>query len=313
MSTDFDFDKAVEPFKTASDVADDKLRGVLTKVSQWRSVAVLSAMALLTLVMPLVNFKVGEPFSPDFWFDAAYSLAISSMSYYIFTPFGMRSERLGSKTYENAVKWWSGLSDRVRDEGLIEIFHKFCSVRCVEEREEMKALFIAAAGLPRSIYDEKYAHLTKKQLKIKKKSGELTRRQLKYLKAANGEIKVLPINPSMILSGIKVNNINDVGREKKFSVLGLLRPATLVITMAIRSIINIVGAGGVGVADYITQAAVDLFIIVMWSFNGFRYGSSLVKTEEQIVRGRSEFISMFFERVQGNKPTDGNNAEESPT
>lgn len=313
MSADFDFDKAAEPFKTASDVADDKMRGILTKVSQWRSVAVLAAMALLTLVMPLVNFKVGEPWAPDFWFDAAYSLAISSMSYYMFAPFGMRSERLGSKTYEDAIKWWTSLSDRVRTEGLIEIFHKFCSVRCIEEREEMKELFIAAAGLPRSIYDKEYAHLTKKQLKAKKKRGEITRRQLKYLKEANGEITVLPINPSMILSGIKVNNINDVGREKKFKIIGLLRPVTLIITMIIRSVINIIGDGGVGIVDYITQAAVDLFIIVMWSFNGFRYGASLVKTEEQIVRGRSEFLSMFFERVKAKSIVEKIEIEENET
>lgn len=322
MSTEYDFNKAAEPFKTASDMADDKLRGVLSKFSQWRSVVVLVAMGVMSLVIPLISMGFGDPLTPDFWFDAAYSFVIATMSYYIFIPNGTRSERKESSTYKTVVGMWISLSQTVRDEGLLEAFHKFCRVRREEERQETKELFVAAAGIPFSIYQENYEGLTKKELKAKRKSGELTKKQVKYLVAANGEIKVLPINPSMVLSGLSVNNINDVGREKKFNIFALVRPLTLILTMAVRSLIKIGGNEEIILVDYITQAATNLFVIVMWSFTGFRCGISLVRDEEQTARGRSEFLSMFLERARrdglllmtsNQEKPDNEEIEKSPT
>lgn len=294
-----DFDAiGKDPVKTASEQADDKLKGVLSKLSKWRSVVVLGAMAIVTLVFPLISTGFVDPFSVDFWFQAIYSLAIATLSYYMFAPFGTRSERLESATYEKVIERWTALSQAVRENGLIEAFYKFCGIRREEERAERKALFIEAAGLPMSIYEELYAGLTPKQLKQKQREGELTRKQVKYLIAANGEIKVLPINPSMILSGLKVNNINDVGRERRRKLFGLLRPLTLILTMVLRSAIDIGGNEDISFVDYIAQAVTDLFTIVMWAFAGFRYGISMVRDEEQTVNGRSEFLSMFLERAK---------------
>lgn len=299
MSERFDFEDGGDALiLTASEQADDKLKGVLSKLSKWRSVVVLGAMAIVTLVFPLISTGFVDPFSVDFWFQAIYSLAIATLSYYMFAPFGTRSERLESATYEKVIERWTELSRKVREGGLIEAFYKFCGIRREEERAERKALFIEAAGLPARIYEELYAGLTPKQLKQKQREGELTRQQLKYLIAANGEIKVLPINPSMILSGLKVNNINDVGREKRRKLFGLLRPLTLILTMVLRSAIDIGGNEDISFVDYIAQAVTDLFTIVMWSFAGFRYGISMVRDEEQTVNGRSEFLSMFLERAK---------------
>lgn len=299
MSERFDFQgETTDPIQTASEQADDKLKGVLSKLSKWRSVMVMGAMAIAALVFPLISTGFVDPFSVDFWFNAVYSLAIATLSYYMYAPFGTRSERLESTTYEKVIKRWTALSGQVRDDGLIEAFYEFCGVRREEERAERKALFIEAAGLPVRIYEELYAGLTPKQLKQKQREGELTRQQVKYLIAANGKIKVLPINPSMILSGLKVKNINDVGRKKRHKLFGLLRPLTLIVTMVIRSAIEIGGNEYISFVDYIAQAVTDLFTIVMWSFAGFRYGISMVRDEEQTVNGRSEFLSMFLERAK---------------
>ena len=149
MSERFDFEDGGDALiLTASEQADDKLKGVLSKLSKWRSVVVLGAMAIVTLVFPLISTGFVDPFSVDFWFQAIYSLAIATLSYYMFAPFGTRSERLESATYENVIKRWAELSRKVREGGLIEAFYKFCGVRREEERAERKALFIEAAGIP---------------------------------------------------------------------------------------------------------------------------------------------------------------------
>lgn len=295
VSFDF-FGEEKDPVKTASEQAEDKLRGVLSKLSKWRSVAVLGALALLTMVLPLISTSLVNPLSPEFVLTAAYSLVLATVSYYMFAPMGTRSERLESASYKSVVDRWAELSRRVREDGHLEAFYRYCAARRAEERTERKELFIEAAGIPMSIYIERYAGLTAKQLKQRRKEGELTRAQYKYLKAANGEIKVLPINPSMILSGLKVLNINDVGREKKFRWTEILKPLTLLVTMGIRAMIHIGGNEDITLVDYITQIAADLFIILIWSFNGFRYGVSFARTEELMMKGRSVFIEMFLER-----------------
>lgn len=295
----FDFGKgSSEPIKTASEQADDKLNEALKKLSKWRSVVVLGAMTFITLVLPFARVGFVNPMSVDFWFNAVYSLITATLCYYIFTPFGARSERLESSTYIGTMTRWTDLSGKVRSGGLIEAFYKFCHVRREEERQERRALFIEAASIPVEIYESEYARLTPEQIKARRKSGELTKKQAQYLIAANGEIKVAPINPSMILSGLKMTNINDVGREKRRRWFGILKPMTLIATMLIRGALQISGNGDLDFVDYITQTATSLFIILSWSFAGFRYGVANVRDEEQVMRGRAEFLSMFLERVK---------------
>lgn len=293
-----DFEINEDPIKTASEQADDKIRGILGMLSKWRSVAVLGLLMLITMVLPLASFSLVNPWSPEFLINAVYSLIVATTCYYMFAPFGARSERLDSDTYSEIYKKWRELSERVRKEGLMRLFYDFCDVRREEERKERKVLFIEAAGIPREIYEEKYAALSKKQLKKLKRKGELTRSQLKYLKYANGEIKILPINASMILSGLRVDNINDVGREKRRRWLALVRPLTLVFTIFIRGIIHAAGNSDVGFIDYLTELMTTMSIILTWSFTGYRYGITLVREEEQMMKGRSEFISMFLERAK---------------
>ena len=293
-----DFDIQSDPIKTASEQADDKIRGLLGKLSKWRSVAVLGLLMLITMVLPLATFTLVNPWSVEFLVNSIYSLIVATTCYYIFAPFGARSERLESVSYSGVRQAWLELSDRVRGGGLMRAFYDFCDTRREEERGERKALFIEAAGIPREIYEERYASLNTKHLKALKKKGELTRRQLKYLKNANGKIEILPINASMILSGLKIGNINDVGREKRWKIVALIRPLTLIVTVFVRGVIHAAGNGDVGFMDYLSELVTTFSIILTWSFTGYRYGIALVRDEEQIMKGRSEFISMFLERVR---------------
>lgn len=299
MMDRLEFDLSVkDPIKTASEQADDKIKGVLGKLSKWRSVAVLGLLMLITMVLPLTTFSFVNPLSIEFLVNAVYSLIVATTCYYMFAPISARSERLESNTYREIYENWLKLSDRVRKEGLMRAFYDFCIARREEERAERKALFVEAAGIPKEIYEKEYAALSAKQLKALKRKGVFTKSQLKYLKCANGEIEILPINASMILSGLNVDNINDVGREKRRRWFALVRPLTLIVTVAIRGIIQASGNSDVGFMDYLSELVTTMSIILTWSFTGYRYGITLVRDEEQLMKGRSQFISMFLERMK---------------
>ena len=292
----FDFEFEKDPVKTAAEQAEDKVRGIFNKVSKWKTVAIMGALLLITMVLPLARFDFVNPLSVDFVINAVYSLILATTCYYIFAPMSAKSERNDCLTYKNISKKWLGLSSKVRSGGLRTAFYKFCITRREEERDERKALFIEAAGIPREVYDEKYAKLTPKELDKLRKAGELTKSQVKYLKSANGEIEILPINASMILSGVKMDNVNDAGRDKRHKWLAAVKPLTLILTMFIRGVIHVMGNTELQLLDYITEIMTTASIILTWSFAGYRYGISQVREEERLMSGRSEFIMLFLER-----------------
>lgn len=302
---ELDFNIDQDPMRTAAEQADDKIRGIVTKVSKWRSVAVMGALFLIALVLPLASFSFVNPWSVDFVINAVYSLILAMTCYYSFSPMSAKSERLESQAYKDISKKWTELSERVRKGGLMTAFFNFCITRRGEEREERKALFIEAAGIPREIYDKQYSRLNEKQLKKLKRNGELTAKQVKYLCSANGEINVLPINASMILSGLPMDNINDAGREKKKKWFARLRPVTLILTMIIRGVIHVMGNTDITFLDFLTEIMTTASIILTWSFAGYRYGIAQVREEEQLMQGRSEFIQMFLERASAPKLPEG--------
>lgn len=282
--------------KSVADQADDRLRGVLGKVSGWRSVLVLVVLVIITMVLPLTSFRLVNPLSVEFLINAVYSLIIASTCYYIFAPLGISAERGESSTYAGIRKRWFDLSDAVRGRGLMRSFYDFCVLRRSEEYTERKLLFIEAAGIPYDVYLERYASLSSGALRSLARRGELTRRQVRYLRHANGKLRVLPINASMILSGLSLGNINDVGRLRRRKLFAAVRPLTLLVTIIIRGIIQTAGNGDVGFLDYITELATTLSIILTWSLTGYKYGIALVREEEQLIKGRCEFISLFLER-----------------
>lgn len=311
MMDELNFDIEQDPMKTAAEQADSTMKGIMTKVSKWKSVAVLGALLLITLVLPLASFSFVNPLSIDFVINAVYSLILATTCYYIFAPMSAKSERLESVSYKTISGKWSNLSRQIRREGLLTAFYRFCSARREEEREERKSMYIEAACIPREIYDEKYAGLTVKELKELKRKGELTKSQFNYLKMANGEIKVLPINASMILTGTKMENVNDAGRDRRNKWMATLKPVTLILTMFVRGIIHVMGNTDLSFLDYVTSIMTTVSIVVTWSFAGFRYGISQVRDEEQLMTGRTAFIHLFLER-EGVKADDAEEDQKIP-
>ncbi len=292
--SNFDFED--EGIRSVSEQADAKLRMAVTTVKKWRSAIMVTGIFIITLAMPLLTVDWGDPEGMDFWLRAVYSLIIATLCYYIFFPIGSRTERTESKTYIPTFQRWEEMSTLIRKFGLMEAFYSFCRVRVSEEREETRLLYIEAAGLPLRIYEAEYAGKTKKELRKIRRRGTITKKQEKYIAAANGEIRVNPINASLILFGLAVKNINDVGRQKAKRLWDYGKPLTLILTMVIRTIIEVGANRAVSWTDYLADTVINLTVILTWSFAGFRFGIQKAKEDESDAKGRTEFIDMFLER-----------------
>lgn len=305
---DLDLESTAEDIIVENDVvrevsvqADDKMRGLVSKISKWRSLLVLAALGIITLLWPFAAFGFVNPFSVDFLINSVYSLILATTCYEIFTPFGLKSERSESLTYKDVHREWLKLSGKIRNGGFMRAFSDFCKARREDERRERRAWLVDAAGFSFEEYEERYADLSDNELDALKDNGELTKKQVDNLKLANGPIEVLPIHAYLILSGIKFSNINDVGREQKKKVMDIIRPITLLATIIIRGVLDIAGGGGMGVMDYLAFIVTSFCIILTWSFTGFRRGVATARDEERLMKGRSEFIIMFLESADKKK------------
>ena len=297
---DFDLEKAndeADVVREVSEHADDKMRGLIGKVSRWRSMIVLALLGVITLIWPFAAFGLVNPFSVDFLVNSVYSLIIAMTCYKIFTPFGLKSERAESLSYKDVRENWLELSEKIRKEGFMRAFSEFCSHRREDERRERRAWLVDAAGFSFDVYLEKFAELSDEELRELQKKGELTKKQVENLILANGPIVVMPIHAYLILSGIGFSNINEVGREQKPKLMDKIRPVTLLATIIIRGVLDVAGGGGMGFMDYLAFIVTTLSIILTWSFTGFRYGVSIAREEERLMKGRSEFIQIFLEEA----------------
>ncbi len=282
--------------RSASEEADAKLRSAVGGLRKWRSAIMMSCLLFATVILPIASTSIGDLNDWEYWARAGCSLVIAFMSYYTLFPIGAKTERAESKTYTKVIEKWKTLSERVRNGGLMELFYKFGFIRVVEERQELRFLCIDAAGIPMSVYEEKYASLGFKELKKLWRSGELTKKQIKYIRAAEGEFRVKPINTSLILSGLAIKNPNDAGRRRAKELWGYGRPLLILITTAAQLLIEFSYDRPNSFGEYFVDVFINVFMVVSWSFAGFRFGIEKAQEEESDASGRTEFIEMFLER-----------------
>lgn len=290
-----DFDFSRDPVMTAADRADRTLSHMIGHVTRWRSVLVLLCLGVITLLLPLTQFGLQSPMTLAFWANAVYSLIIASLCYYIFAPIGQTGEIRESTTYRANTEEWNALSAAVRQAGRMAEFYAFCRRRVAVEREELRMLYVEAAGVPFEVWERELRPLSEGALRARVRRGELTRRQGRYLLAAARDIPLRPINPSLILSGVPLGHLNDVGRERRRDLMGFLRPLSLVGTMLIRGAIEVGFNGGLSWQAYLVQTAVNLTVVLTWSFYGYRFGVGRARREETLIRGRAEYIRLFLE------------------
>ncbi len=255
----------------------------------------------LEIVSKLYRIGFSNPFSVEFFLELAITTTTSMICYICFIPFGKADEKKNNPSFSQNLTLWGKLSDIVRN-GYNELFRAFCVEQLEVEREDKRRAIIGNNTLISfSIYEEKYKGLSKAEISALVKSGEITKKEAKAINQANGNsfvnlVKVRPINPVIILSGVKKMQINDAGRtDSAYTINWLIsRPFIIFATNAILSAITTSFIGGW--QNAILDMFLSVLMILLASICGYSVGVNSIRRDNDIVKSRILFISLFTEK-----------------
>ena len=254
----------------------------------------------LEIVSQLYTIGFVNPFTIEFFLDLAVSLTTTMICYMCFIPFGVAQERKAPQ-YSQNLTLWGRLTDTIRG-NYNEAFRLFCHSQVEEERNDKRRMIIGNnTMISYEEYEEKYKGLDRARLKAVYKSGEISKIEYKAIRKANGftlfkYTKVRPINPIIILSGVNKMNINDAGRTNNAYATKWLvsRPFIIFITSAIINAISttFIGAGKNAIFDMF----LSVLLIIMASICGYSAGVTSAKKDNEKVKSRIMFLSLFCEK-----------------
>lgn len=243
----------------------------------------------------LFDTQLVNPFTPDYFAALTTNLLSSAVTYACFMQYG---ERMGKATidgYGKAVAIWSEMSGRVRS-SLSAEFVEHCKARLEAEREERRVTIILNnTTMSSEQYLSTYRTMSREQLKKLKKSGGITAEEYRAIKRANGNIKIKPINPLLILCGVKSSHINDAGRDGvSYATINLIsRP---LLTFVLTALVAMFRGPFIGVTD--TAVICDIIyvalMIVVASFTGYSAGMTSAHRDFDKIKGRVFFLEDFL-------------------
>jgi hypothetical protein len=283
-------------FQLTNDTTSKVAEKIKTGIQKYLIFIVLLFNVALQVVSRLYRFGLQNPFTAEFFLELAVNIATSMLCYICFIPFGRSEEEKRATNYKSLTKKWDELTQKVR-EGFIEIFQKFCKDQVETERQEAKShTMLSNTMISFERYKAEYEHLSKKELKDLYKQGLLTKREYKAIYKANFNIKVKPINPLIVLSGVKKATINDAGRTDKAYLVKWLstRPLIMFTSTAILNAITTTFIGGS--ENVILDMLFSVLTIVIASVCGYSAGVTDFKNTQDKVESKVMFLSLFWEK-----------------
>lgn len=260
-------------------------------------------LILLLNVAVLIGSKlfktwVENPFTPEFFISLATNLLTTMFCYSCFINYGEKNELMNEALKEDWKKWET-LSTEVRSHRNEE-FSQYCKDQVEIERVERRNAIISNnTMISPSVYEDKYRNLNTKQIKALKKKGEITKSESFYIIKANDAHKVKPINPMLILSGVKMHHANDVGRDNySYSTLSILGKP--VVTFLITAAVTMFKGSWIGIGD--ASAIFDMLyssiLVVISSIMGYSSGANSAHKEHERIKGRIYFLERFLNNVK---------------
>ena len=237
-----------------------------------------------------------NPFSADFFISLSTNILTTMFSYSCFVRHGEQMTKLTMRGYAENSNRWSVLSGKVRG-GMGDSFARFCTARVEKEREERRREIIGNhTMISYDRYEQEYKGKSRRYIEDLRKSGKLSRRDAYAILRANGQIRVKPINPLIILCGISRTKVNDAGRENiRYSTLSIIsRPFTMLI---VNIAVTMFKWQYVGLenANEIYNMLISAFMIVMASAMGYSAGATSARKEHDKIKNRIFFIERFLE------------------
>ena len=261
------------------------------------AIIILIFNILLRIVLELFDANVGNPFNADFFIKLGVDIATTMFCYCCFISYGMKSEKQVMTGYNNNRILWATLSESVRKDKSEE-FSDFCRRCADEEREERRrAIILNNTMISWPCFNEKWRGLTEKEVEKRVENGEISETDARYINKANGIIKVKPINPLLILCGVKISSLNDAGRDgmRPSTLAALSRPFSMFVLSACFGMLHGTWRG-ISTGEEIYKMILSVLMIVLSSVMGYYAGVNAAQKEHDKIKSRIFFIEKFNQK-----------------
>ena len=282
---------AFDKYDEASNAFTEKVKKVVVDFFPY----LLMLINILFMVLnALFTVSLKNPFTPDNISKTLMNCATSTLAYACFVGYGDRTTKKNMANYQHNLKVWGETSDRIRRGSFFEAFLVYCKTAVEEERAEKRiAIVVNNTRITLKDYTEIYSKMSNSELRQQVKDGVISAHDAKYLRKANGNIRVKPINPLLLLCGSKAENLNDAGRAQDASAIKSIvgRPLTVIISSIIVESVFCV-FGGWSMATLYNMCAYA-FLIFVSCFLGYEKGASNARKTNEAVLNRIVFLERF--------------------
>lgn len=277
--------------------AQNKVTQTVTKyIQDFLPFLILLLNIIIVVGSSLFQAWLENPFTTDYFKSLFTNIATTMVAYCCFIKYGETNEKLNLENYEANHNSWTNLAEEVRKKHL-ERFNAYIKEQVILEREEKKHSIVANhTMIPIEMYDEVYRKMSKKEIKELVKTDALSKEDAYWIIKANRANKIHPVNPLLILGGIRANTINDSVRESKVSdsakkIMG--RPFVVFLTSALIAMLKGTWVG-FGDASAIFDIIWSIFMIVISSMMGYSSGAMNARKELDRIKGRILYLERFL-------------------
>jgi hypothetical protein len=286
---------AFESYDSAIATTTEKIKRVVIEFFPY---LILIVNILFMVLNTLFTVSIQNPFNSDMILKTLVNCTSSTLAYACFVTYGDRITKKNTTSFVDNLKTWGSISERIRKGAHFESFIAYCKAAVEREREE-KRLAIVTNHTRVSIadYNEIYRNMTSRQIRELVTEGKITAREARFLRRANGNIHVRPINPLLLLCGSTVENLNDAGRARDASNAGsiLARPVSVLAFSMVLTAVASTYNGFTMTALYSMFSSA--FMIFFSSFLGYEKGASNARKTEEAVKNRIIFLERYEKTV----------------
>ncbi len=285
----------------------NKMAATQNKAMQFITVVLKESLPFLILLLSIVVATLSKlfttdlqnPFTAEFFIELFTNILTTMMCYSCFVKYGQKNEMLASTTYAANMERWQKMSGEVRNHSS-DKFIAYCRKQVEIEREDIRHYYILNyTMLTIEEYESKYKRLSDEEIDKMVEKGELHRKEAFFIKRANVNRYLKPINPIVILCGVNKLNLNDVGRDgMNAATLAILtRP---VYMFALSTVVTMFCGYWRGFEDasVVFDIIYSVMLIVISSITGYSSGCEAGRKEMDRVKGRIFFLERFLGEEQ---------------
>lgn len=274
---------------------DDGARGLRDKIQRFAAeyfpYIMLVGIILFEVLARLFEVEIAAFFTPDFWSTLFINTMSSTLTFAGFVFYAERKRRESEPYIKNADAWGHA-SQRVRM-GSYDDFLAYCKEQYKQECEDRRTALIANYTQISIERWEKYRKLSDKDIRDLAASGEITRREASIVIRAKKHPRIKPINPLLILAGMKTTHINSAGRSNTSSFVSVLARPIPVVAMSIT--FSMFAGRFLGTSD--SSVLFDMLytagMIVMSSIMGYIKGCDNAEKKHGEIKIRIMFIERY--------------------